>query len=54
MEPIRTGVIITMKKFQIQLDTVEVALAFARVLSGLISAGYNQGRGNQVAPKKAM
>jgi hypothetical protein len=29
----------TMKKFQSQLDTVETALAFARVLMGLISAG---------------
>jgi len=49
-----TGVIITMKKFQHQLDTVDKALALARVLRGLISAGYNQGRGSHVAPKKAM
>ena len=44
----------TLTKFQSQLEMVEVALAFARVLMGLISAGYNQGRGSQVAPKKAM
>lgn len=37
-----------------QFVQVEVALALARVLIGLISAGYNHGSGSQVAPKEAM
>lgn len=44
----------TIKKFQIQFEVVDRALALALVFSGLISAGYSQGSGNHVAPKKAM
>ncbi|KAI6752019.1 hypothetical protein HG531_006715 [Fusarium graminearum] len=44
----------TMTKLNSQLVQVDVALALPRVLRGLISAGYNQGRGNQVAPNEAM
>jgi hypothetical protein len=43
-----------LKAYQSQFEHVETALAFARVLSGLISAGYSQGSGSHVAPKKAM
>lgn len=48
------GVAMTMVKFHSQLEHVETAFAFARVLRGLISAGYSQGSGSQVAPKNAM
>jgi hypothetical protein len=43
----------TIKKLNSQFEQVLTALALALVLKGLISAGYNQGSGNQVAPKKA-
>jgi peptidoglycan/LPS O-acetylase OafA/YrhL len=40
--------------YQSQLEHVEIAFALALVLRGLISAGYNQGSGSHVAPKKAI
>jgi len=43
-----------MRKLKSQLEQVDTALARARVRRGLISAGYNQGSGNHVAPKKAI
>jgi hypothetical protein len=43
-----------LEAYQSQFEQVETAFALARVLSGLISAGYNQGSGSHVAPKKAM
>lgn len=44
----------TMRKLKSQFEQVENALALARVLTGEISAGYNQGKGSHVAPKAAM
>ena len=41
----------TMRKLKSQFVHVEIALAFALVLIGEISAGYSQGKGSQVAPK---
>ena len=49
-----TGVIMTTRKLKSQFEHVETALALARVLIGLISAGYSHGSGSQVAPKNAM
>ena len=54
MDEIMTGVTMTIRKLKSQLEQVETALALARVRRGLISAGYNQGSGNQVAPNAAM
>jgi hypothetical protein len=48
------GVTMTMRKLKSQFVHVEIALAFALVLIGEISAGYSQGKGSQVAPKDAM
>lgn len=48
------GVTITIRKLNSQLLHVDTALALARVLIGLTSAGYNQGRGSHVAPKDAI
>jgi hypothetical protein len=45
------GVTMTMRKLKSQFVHVEIALAFALVLIGEISAGYSQGNGSQVAPK---
>jgi hypothetical protein len=45
------GVTMTMRKLKSQFVHVEIALAFALVLIGEISAGYSQGKGSQVAPK---
>ena len=51
---IRIGTIMTTAKLKSQLVQVDTALALARVLMGLISAGYSHGRGNHVAPNAAM
>lgn len=50
-EMILCGVYIQLKS---QFVQVETALALARVLMGLISAGYNHGSGSQVAPNEAI
>ena len=49
-----TGVIMTTMKLNAQLAEVATALAGARILSGTISAGYNQVMPNQPMAKKVL
>jgi len=54
IEAVIVGRTWTTKKLESQLVMVEIALASVRTAMELSSAGYNQGKGSQVAPKNEM